>query len=79
MDINPACFWEVVDYLNECKIFSNDITLENPHVGKQYNIFLQQILFLFGLGDEILVDYNKSDGKPKSKDNKAGSDAHYNA
>ena len=57
MDINPACFWEVVDYLNECKNESNDGTLGNPHVGKEYKIVLQQLLFLFGLGDESLVDF----------------------
>ena len=57
MDVNPACFWEVVDYLNECNIEYNDGNLGNPHVGKEYKIVLQQLLFLFGLGDESLVDF----------------------
>ena len=76
LDTNPVCFWEVVDYLNECKIVSNDSTPVNPHVGKEDNIFLQRLLLAFGLGDDRLVGSKKSHRKPKVRKNNAEIDAH---
>ena len=76
LDVNPACFRAVVDYLNERKIKSPDSTSGKPHVGKEDDIVLQQLLLAFGLGHDRLVDSKKSDGNPKMKENKAESDAH---
>ena len=76
LDVNPAFFRSVVDYLNECKIASTDSTLGKPHVGKEDGIVLQQLLLEFGLGDDRLVYSKISDRNPKIKENKAESDAH---
>ena len=76
LDVNTACFWEVVHYLNEHKITSPDSIPGNPRVFKDDDIVLQQILLAFGLGDNRLVHSKKSEGKPKVSENKAESNAH---
>ena len=61
------------------KIKSPDSTPENSHVGKEYDIVIQQLLLAFRLGDDRLVHSNKSDGKSKVRGNKDESYAHSNA
>ena len=42
LDINPAYFWTVVDYLNNFKTMSLDSTLKNPLLGENDNIVLKK-------------------------------------
>ena len=43
------------DYLNEGKITPLNILLEMPHMGEEDDIVLQQLLVLFGLVDDSIV------------------------
>ena len=67
LDVNPACFWTVVDYLNKSKIAYTGSAPGKQHVGKYDNIVLQQLLLAFGLEDDRLVHSMKSDRIPKVK------------
>ena len=77
--VNPVCFQEVVDYLNGRKIAPTDSTPGKPHVGKEDNIFLQQLILAFGLGDDRFVYSKKYVRKSKVIENKAEKDAHSRA
>ena len=51
LDVNPKCFWAVVDYLNKRMITLPDYSLKIPNLGEEDNTVLQQILLEFGLRD----------------------------
>ena len=79
LDVNPACFRAVVDYLTERKITPPGNTLRKPHVGKENDIVLQQLLLAFGLGGDGSVNSKKSVKKSKVRENKAVNDTHSRA
>ena len=55
LDINPKCFEAMVDYLNDIKIMPPDCSPKMPHLGKEDDTVLQQLLLAFGLGDNGIV------------------------
>ena len=70
LDINPACFQEVVDYLKERNINPPGSNLVNPYVGKDNDIFLQQLMLEFGLEGDRIIHYEKSVKKSKVREKK---------
>ena len=70
IDINPACFQAVVDYLNKRKITPPDSNQRNPHVGKDDDIVLQQLLLEFGLEGDGIIYNEKYVKKLKVRKNK---------
>ena len=79
LEVNPACFQAVEDYLNKRKIASTGSTPGKPRVGREDNIVLQQLLLAFGLGDDRLVLYNKSVNDLKVGEKKARGNVHSRA
>ena len=69
----------MVDYLNERKITPSVSNLVNPHVGKDNDIVLQQLLLAFGLEGDGIIHYDKSVKKSKVREKKAVSDTHSQA
>ena len=70
LDINPACFRAVVDYLNERKITPPGSNLGNPYLGKDDDIVIQQLLLAYGLEGDGIIYYEKSAKKSKVRENK---------
>ena len=70
LDINPVWFRAVVDYLNGRKITPSGSNLVNPHVGKDNDIVLQQLLLEFGLEGDGIIYNEKYVKKLKVRKNK---------
>ena len=65
LDVNPKCFEEVVDYLNDCKITPTDCSPKMPHLGEEDDTALQQLILSFGLRDDGMEESKSLHRKPK--------------
>ena len=63
LDVNPNCFWAMVDYLNEQKITPPNSPIEIPHLEEEDDIFLQQLMLAFGIVDDGAVQSKRLAGE----------------
>lgn len=59
LDVNPACFQAIVDYLNEMIISPPEHPPEPPSVDSELDEILSHLLDLLGISDEVMLSQSK--------------------